>query len=498
MKCEDIQERVSQYLENGMDEEQTAEFRTHLEECAACSILVEELEKTMKLSFSLKDMTAPEDLKQRLKNKLRPQVMEMMEEKKTSVRTVWWKNIVLLRAAAMLVTIGLVSAVFVNYFAEREKEGNLSLKREAVASDTAKTESEAPKKSSALSRDMMDLSEDPEAEGDGVPDMVPAPQSRSRRAEEPGTPLYDEFSFTEDTADRKAGDMKTDRLSNTESLDSGNTDGALAGVPGKGFGKAGAPAAPAAMKKADAPKPLEKGIDMNADYENELKQGTEGGVRAKAQTLAAEKTKSAHVPRERQEATVQVLRVSSDKRTAVEDFLKSRLAAAQPAPVKAPEKAAEAKPEAPAPGLNADENKIAQDKETLPAPVQSTNRKLMKETGKPENRKIYLTQEEYSKLKKLLASTEKAEMDQVKVIEELRAADDETADEEAEIKQEAEKTPIAAEPEEADKDALTKSRTEPESAIAGRKRAQEQRGGGWAIQSQKNEEVLIPVLIIFE
>jgi anti-sigma factor RsiW len=66
-KCILIFKRLSEYIDNELDEKTYEEMRIHIKECVKCEVCLETLRRTMDLCRNMKMQGVPDRLRKRLK-----------------------------------------------------------------------------------------------------------------------------------------------------------------------------------------------------------------------------------------------------------------------------------------------------------------------------------------------------------------------------------------------------------------------------------------------
>lgn len=66
-KCILIFKRLSEYIDNELDEKTYEEMRIHIKECVKCEVCLETLRRTMDLCRNMKMQRVPQKLRKRLK-----------------------------------------------------------------------------------------------------------------------------------------------------------------------------------------------------------------------------------------------------------------------------------------------------------------------------------------------------------------------------------------------------------------------------------------------
>lgn len=66
-KCLSLFKKLSEYLDNELDDKTCEEIRHHMEECIRCKVCLETLKRTVELCRNIKTAGIPDSLKERLK-----------------------------------------------------------------------------------------------------------------------------------------------------------------------------------------------------------------------------------------------------------------------------------------------------------------------------------------------------------------------------------------------------------------------------------------------
>ncbi len=67
-KCISIFKRLSEYIDNELDEKTYEEMRIHIKECIKCEVCLETLKRTVEFCRNIKTRGIPEGLRERLKS----------------------------------------------------------------------------------------------------------------------------------------------------------------------------------------------------------------------------------------------------------------------------------------------------------------------------------------------------------------------------------------------------------------------------------------------
>lgn len=133
MRCEDYREQLWAYLEQELNEEETAKMQQHLGECADCRAEAEAQKEIMESLRSLPEEELPEGYHQELMQKLNaeaaPNVVPFPVKKKQPK----WRQLSMIAAAALVV----VAAGGINGMMEMRQSQNEAVYQIEAAADTA-------------------------------------------------------------------------------------------------------------------------------------------------------------------------------------------------------------------------------------------------------------------------------------------------------------------------------------------------------------------------
>lgn len=133
MRCEDYRELLWAYLEQELNEEETAKMQQHLGECADCRAEAEAQKEIMESLRSLPEEELPEGYHQELMQKLNaeaaPNVVPFPVKKKQPK----WRQLSMIAAAALVV----VAAGGINGMMEMRQSQNEAVYQIEAAADTA-------------------------------------------------------------------------------------------------------------------------------------------------------------------------------------------------------------------------------------------------------------------------------------------------------------------------------------------------------------------------
>ncbi len=129
MKCtEEMKERIHQYLDHDIKQEDERILRTHLQSCMNCSQHLHELEKSIAFVQSTSHIEAPIDFTQAIMNRL-------PKEKKTAGVNRWIKGHPLLAAASLFVLL-MTGSLFSSFSSDSDfsvsKQPNLVVENNTV------------------------------------------------------------------------------------------------------------------------------------------------------------------------------------------------------------------------------------------------------------------------------------------------------------------------------------------------------------------------------
>lgn len=129
MKCtEEMKERIHQYLDHDIKQEDERILRTHLQSCADCSQHLHELEKSIALVQSTSHIEAPMDFTQAIMDRL-------PKEKKSAGMNRWLKGHPLLAAASLFVLL-MTGSLFSSFTSDSDfsvsKQPNLVVENNTV------------------------------------------------------------------------------------------------------------------------------------------------------------------------------------------------------------------------------------------------------------------------------------------------------------------------------------------------------------------------------
>lgn len=136
MKCtEEMKERIHQYLDHDIKQEDERLLRTHLQSCTDCSQHLHELEKSIALVQSTSHIEAPMDFTKAIMDRL-------PKEKKSAGVNRWLKGHPLLAAASLFVLL-MTGSLFSSYSSDSDfsvsKQPNLVVENNTVTVPEGKT-----------------------------------------------------------------------------------------------------------------------------------------------------------------------------------------------------------------------------------------------------------------------------------------------------------------------------------------------------------------------
>lgn len=132
MRCEDCRELLWAYLEQELNEEETAKIQQHLEECADCCAEAEAQKEIMESLRSLPEEELPEGYHQELMQKLSTEAAHNVVPFPVKKKQPKWKQLSMIAAAALVV----VAAGGINGMMEMRQSQNDAVRRIEATADT--------------------------------------------------------------------------------------------------------------------------------------------------------------------------------------------------------------------------------------------------------------------------------------------------------------------------------------------------------------------------
>ena len=68
MRCRQVVDKISEYLDGGLDPEMVRELERHLEHCEDCRVVVDTTRKTVEIFYQTEPAPLPNDVRERLSN----------------------------------------------------------------------------------------------------------------------------------------------------------------------------------------------------------------------------------------------------------------------------------------------------------------------------------------------------------------------------------------------------------------------------------------------
>ncbi len=132
MRCEDCRELLWAYLEQELNEEETAKIQQHLEACADCRAEAEAQKEIMESLRSLPEEELPEGYHQELMQKLNAEAAHNVVPFPVKKKQPKWKQLSMIAAAALVV----VAAGGINGMMEMRQSQNDAVRRIEETADT--------------------------------------------------------------------------------------------------------------------------------------------------------------------------------------------------------------------------------------------------------------------------------------------------------------------------------------------------------------------------
>jgi anti-sigma factor RsiW len=66
MRCRQVVDKISEYLDGGLDPEMVRELERHLEHCEDCRVVVDTTRKTIEIFYETEPAPLPVDVRERL------------------------------------------------------------------------------------------------------------------------------------------------------------------------------------------------------------------------------------------------------------------------------------------------------------------------------------------------------------------------------------------------------------------------------------------------
>jgi anti-sigma factor RsiW len=66
MRCRQVVDKISEYLDGGLDPEMVRELERHLEHCEDCRVVVDTTRKTVEIFYRTEPAPLPNDVRERL------------------------------------------------------------------------------------------------------------------------------------------------------------------------------------------------------------------------------------------------------------------------------------------------------------------------------------------------------------------------------------------------------------------------------------------------
>lgn len=133
MKCEDCRELLWAYLEQELNEEETARMQQHLGECADCRAEAEAQKEIMEFLRSLPEEELPEGYHQELMQKLNTEAAHNVVPFPVKKKQLKWRQLSMIAAAALVV----VAAGGINGMMKMRQSQNEAVYQIEAAADTA-------------------------------------------------------------------------------------------------------------------------------------------------------------------------------------------------------------------------------------------------------------------------------------------------------------------------------------------------------------------------
>lgn len=142
MTCLEVQELLSAFIDNELDENKKNEILEHIEKCSQCKKDVDELKTIIEELSSLEDVPLPESFHERLHEALVVEGQKIRNSKKICINKSKWMNWKRVSTVAAVFLVGLFSVILYNNNLDEFNKQNLCYN---YVSEDDKTETEKDK-----------------------------------------------------------------------------------------------------------------------------------------------------------------------------------------------------------------------------------------------------------------------------------------------------------------------------------------------------------------